>query len=70
MGRPAGNRKTARLTVSLDADDYANVVALARDQDVSVAWLVRRAIKNALVQDQAERHLTSISISSSPERQK
>ncbi len=44
MARPRGNRKTARLSVSLDAQDYGVLCEIARSQDVSVAWVVRRAV--------------------------
>ena len=44
MARPRGNRKTARLSVSLDAQDYAVLAEIARKEDVSVAWVVRRAV--------------------------
>ena len=49
MARPRGNRKTARLSVSLDVQDYTVLVEIARKEDVSVAWIVRRAI-NDIVQ--------------------
>lgn len=48
MGRPRGNRKGARLTVSLETDAYAALVAMAQRKDVSVAWLARRAITGLL----------------------
>lgn len=44
MPRPKGNRKTARLSVSLNEDIYSELCLLAKDKDVSVAWLVRKAI--------------------------
>jgi hypothetical protein len=44
MARPRGQRKTARLTVSLDPGAYSVLVAIAKERDVSVAWLARRAI--------------------------
>ena len=44
MPRPRGNRKEARLSVSLDERDYAELRLLARSRDVSVAWMVRQAI--------------------------
>lgn len=44
MARPCGNRKTARLSISLDARDYAVLIEIARKEDVSVAWVVRRAV--------------------------
>lgn len=44
MARPKGNRKEARLSVSLDEQDYVALCALARQGDVSVAWVVRQAV--------------------------
>ncbi len=48
MARPRGNRKTARLSVSLDAVDYALLCEIARKEDVSVAWVVRRAVSELI----------------------
>lgn len=48
MARPRGNRKTARLSVSLDARDYAVLAEIARKEDVSVAWVVRRAVSEVV----------------------
>lgn len=48
MPRPRGTRKEARLSVSLDEREYANLCALAGRHDVSVAWLVRQAIHNLM----------------------
>jgi len=50
MGRPPGNRKEARLSVSLDERDYAQLCALARQHDVSVAWMVRQAVHSLIEQ--------------------
>ena len=52
MARPKGNRKEARLSVSLDDRDYAELCALARCNDVSVAWMVRQAIYGLIRQEQ------------------
>lgn len=52
MARPRGNRKEARLSVSLDDRDYAELCALARRNDVSVAWMVRQAIHGLIQQEQ------------------
>jgi hypothetical protein len=56
MVRPRGNRKEARLSVSLDERDYTQLSTLARHRDVSVAWMVRHAIHNLiqLEQDKTE----------------
>lgn len=48
MPRPKGNRKEARLSVSLDGREHADLCALARSRDVSAAWLVRQAIHDLL----------------------
>jgi hypothetical protein len=45
MSRPRGNRKEARLSVSLDEQDYAALTSIARRSDVSIAWLARQAIQ-------------------------
>lgn len=51
MARPRGNRKTARLTVSLDEAVYISLLAIAQAEDVSVAWLARRAIHELVEQN-------------------
>ena len=38
-------KKTTRLTVSLDKEDYAAINALASKSDVSLSWVIRRAIQ-------------------------
>lgn len=50
MARPRGNRRSARITVSLDEKVQATLSVLARRQDVSVAWLVRRAVSDFIDQ--------------------
>ena len=46
MSRNTANPKTARLSVSLDEQTYRTICAIARDDDVSVAWVIRRAVSN------------------------
>ncbi|WP_429308750.1 CopG family transcriptional regulator [Paraburkholderia sp. GAS38] len=48
MTRPRANRKTVRTTVSLDERMYSDVLALATENDVSVAWLMRKALAELL----------------------
>ena len=48
MARPRGNRKTARISVSFDDRVYAALSSLAHEQDVSIAWLVRRAVHDLI----------------------
>lgn len=44
MACPQGHRKTARLIGSLDEQAHAMLSVLAKHQDISVTWMVRRAI--------------------------
>ena len=37
-----------RVSVSLDADDYADLKVIARDKRVSLAWVVRDAVADYL----------------------
>lgn len=48
MARPKGNRKLARLTVSLDGQMFSDLRDMAEAADVSVAWLARRAIHDLI----------------------
>lgn len=51
MARPRGNRKEARISVSFDAGEYAQLCKLAGQRDVSVAWLVRQAVHDFIRQE-------------------
>lgn len=44
MPRPKGKKHPVRVTVSLDPDDHAALTRMAADNDLSVAWIVRRAV--------------------------
>lgn len=39
--------------MSFEDADYATVCALARDRDVSVAWMVRQAVHGLIEQEKA-----------------
>lgn len=51
MARPRLNKKIVRTSVSLDEQMFNEVALLAAQNDVSVAWLVRKAVAELL-----ERH--------------
>jgi hypothetical protein len=51
MPRPKGQRKEARLSVSFDSSDYANLTALAARRSVSVAWVIRAAVQDLISRD-------------------
>ena len=53
MARPRSNRKTTRLTVTLDEDVHARLCEIAEHDDVSVAWVVRRAVNDLIYGRQA-----------------
>ena len=38
----------ARLSVSLAYEDYQELIKLSEKEDVSIAWLVRKAVDNYL----------------------
>lgn len=48
MGRPKAEKQPARLTVTLDEQDYSAVCSLAAQNDVSAAWVIRRAVQQYL----------------------
>jgi len=52
MPRPKGKRKQARISVSFDDGEYAELCALARRRDVSLAWIVRQAVHGLLEREQ------------------
>ena len=54
MPRPKTERKIARLSVTLDDRDYQAVRDLAKANDVSTAWVMRRAIAAYLASAHSE----------------
>lgn len=44
MARPKGTPKTNRVTVSLDEKTHEFLQAYAARDDVSISWLIRRAV--------------------------
>jgi hypothetical protein len=52
MPRPKGNRESVRLSVIIDADEYAQIGALAARHDVSIAWVIRLAVRELLSREQ------------------
>lgn len=51
-----------RLTVSLTGTDYQRLSALATQDDVSVSWVIRRAIEDYLRRHPGEGHRGGASI--------
>lgn len=51
MTRPRGKKPSVRLSVSVNATDHAELTRFAHARDLSLAWVVRRAIS-----DFVERH--------------
>ncbi|PZO50457.1 MAG: hypothetical protein DCF16_12970 [Alphaproteobacteria bacterium] len=44
MARPKNGKQTKRITANLDAVVLARLAEIAKKQDASVAWVLRRAI--------------------------
>ena len=42
------SKKTTRISVSLEAEDHRDLNLIAEKSDVSVAWVIRRAIAEFL----------------------
>jgi hypothetical protein len=51
MSRPKGRKPSVRLSVSVSVTDHAELARFAEARDLSLAWVVRRAIS-----DFVERH--------------
>ena len=41
-------KRLARVTISVDKDDYAALGKLANEMDISASWLIRQAIRDFL----------------------
>lgn len=54
MARPKGKKPTVRLSISLDPGDHAELAQLADQYDLTVAWMVRKAVREFI-----ERHRES-----------
>ena len=54
MPRPKGKKPAIRFTVSLDPGDHAELSRLADDHDLSVAWMVRRAVLEFVERNRAD----------------
>ena len=48
IGAQANADGPVRVSVSLDADDYADLKVIAKDKRVSLAWVVRDAVSDYL----------------------
>lgn len=46
MSRPKGRNPSVRLSVSVNATDHAELAQFAEARDLSLAWVVRRAISD------------------------
>lgn len=48
MGRPRQHKETARLSVGFSKADYERVTEIAEANDVSTAWIIRKAVSTYL----------------------
>lgn len=53
MPRPKGRKPTIRLSISVDRADHAELARLAAEHDLSLAWIVRRAITDFVEKNRA-----------------
>lgn len=54
MPRPRGKRLPVRLSVSMEAAVHAKLSRLADRQDVSLAWMIRRALAELIERHEGE----------------
>lgn len=54
MPRPKGKKHPARLSVSVNQSDLAELSRLAVEHDLSVAWMVRKAISEFVERNRAD----------------
>ena len=54
--RKSGSAASDRLTVTLDAGDRVELERLAREQDRSLGWIVREALRQYLGKAGAPKH--------------
>lgn len=69
MARPKRDRQSARLTVTLDEADYQRICSLADKNDVSAAWVIRRAVHYYLERDETTSSLVEIDSTDAKEHQ-
>ena len=48
---PMATKRTTRITVSFSDQEYSALEAIAREQDASMSWVVRRAVNEFLSQN-------------------
>ena len=51
MARPKGKKPAVRLSISLDPADHAELSGLAAQNDLSVAWMVRKAVSEFIARN-------------------
>lgn len=44
MPRPRGKKPAIRLSISLDPADHAELLRLCEQHDLSLAWMIRKAV--------------------------
>lgn len=54
MPRPKGKRVPVRMSVSMDAATYAKLLRLADRHDVSLAWMIRKALAEFIERQEEE----------------
>jgi predicted transcriptional regulator len=50
-------RKSTRLTVSLEEQDYDALNGIALDRDVSLSWVVRQAVKQFIEREHDDKEI-------------
>ncbi len=43
-----------RITITVEPDDYAEMTRIAKDNDITVSWLIRRLMRDFLERQERE----------------
>jgi predicted transcriptional regulator len=65
MARSKGTKKTARLSVSLESKAHQVLIAWSEQEDISAAWLIRRAV-NEMIERRQKHGTIKQGLSSGP----
>lgn len=54
MPRPKDPKKMTRITISIDPDEYEAVEKLAKKDERSASWVIRKAVREYLERQNSE----------------
>jgi hypothetical protein len=55
MARPRGKKADVRISVGFDERTYGVLLAMAQENDVTIAWVIRRAVAEYIGSQKSDR---------------